>query len=528
MLIFACLQGVHAQNEISPEVRGDRQEAERHDLKLKMSRRRKSRTPVASRPAPNDGTPLGHLSDVELVKQFAREVARRRAVGGKLDLGAIESFAGDVQRDLGEETLSAVIEALPAEDSTPKPCPKCGYPTPVKVHNRVRNILTVAGELRLSRNYHHCGCGTGFYPRDLELKLPEQGEISDAMERRVLDFGINDTFDGVAERWSIHYPTSISSNLVRRVMDRVGLRCEAASSEEMLQRASREPPEELAKMLIVATDGSMLLTREDAWKEAKVGVIARAEAFQDEKQRRRVDEARYVAVLGGQQEFKKSLAAALAVERADEVPTVAWLGDGARGNWTTATELCPLAIQILDIPHAVHWGMECGKALLGEGHAALPLWEARINHLIDADSPDAAISELLECLPLTTTDDHLAALDDVIGYYRTNEKRMRYRTFRQLGLPVGSGIVESAHRHVLQVRMKRAGQRWSIVRARRMARLRAVYRTAGAHQFHRAIRDGLKVSAPHAHQTMPNAPRRIKRDFKPSRMSPAGRTAASK
>ena len=44
--------------------------------------------------------------------------------------------------------------------------------------------------------------------------------------------------------------------------------------------------------------------------------------------------------------------------------------------------------------------------------------------------------------------------------------------------------------------MKRAGQRWGIQRARRMVRLRAVYRTAGAYNFHRAIRDGLKSSTP--------------------------------
>jgi hypothetical protein len=98
----------------------------------------------------------------------------------------------------------------------------------------------------------------------------------------------------------------------------------------------------------------------------------------------------------------------------------------------------------------------------------------------------AAIAELMSCLPFATNDDQLAALDDVVGYYRTNAKRMRYRTFRARGLPVGSGIVESAHRHVLQVRMKRAGQRWSIPRARRMARLRAVYRTTGAVRFHAA------------------------------------------
>lgn len=486
--------------------------------------------PLSTSPPPNDGTPLGHLSDADLVREFARELARRRAAGGNLDLETIESFATDVQRDMGGEALVAVIEALPPETATGKPCPKCGALTPVKARNRVRSILTVAGELRLSRNYHHCKCGTGFYPRDLDLKLPEQGEVSDAMERRILDFGINDTFESVAERWSIHYPTLISSNLVRRVMDRVGLRCEAASSEERLQRAAREPPAELSPLLIVATDGSMLLTREEAWKEAKVAVLARARPlFREEEQRCCIDEARYVAVLGAQQEFKKALAAALAVERADEVPLVAWLGDGARGNWTVASELCPLAIQILDVPHAVHWGMQCGKALLGEGHAALPLWEARIRELLDADSPDAVIAELMDCLPYTSTAEHLAALDDVISYYRSNEKRMRYRTFRQMGLPVGSGIVESAHRHVLQVRMKRAGQRWGIQRARRMVRLRAVYRTAGAYNFHRAIRDGLKSSTPRADQLrlQPNAPRRVKHNYTPSRFSSRNRSAAA-
>ena len=108
------------------------------------------------------------------------------------------------------------------------------------------------------------------------------------------------------------------------------------------------------------------------------------------------------------------------------------------------------------VPHAVHWAILCGKALLGEGNCLLPQWEARIHQLLDDDSPDAAITELMECLPFTTSEEQLNALDDVVGYYRSNQKRMQYRTFRQRGLPVGSGIVESAHRQVLQTRMKRA------------------------------------------------------------------------
>ncbi|MEW6434794.1 MAG: hypothetical protein AB1730_25115 [Myxococcota bacterium] len=53
--------------------------------------------------------------------------------------------------------------------------------------------------------------------------------------------------------------------------------------------------------------------------------------------------------------------------------------------------------------------------------------------------------------------------------------------------PSGSGAVESAHKHVLQSRMKRAGQRWRLLNARRMAHLRAAYRTAGAANVYDSI-----------------------------------------
>ena len=151
-----------------------------------MSRRRTPRKPASSI-APDDGTPLGHLSDAEL---FA-ELARRQQAKGRRTLEDIELAAEKGGRLAGEELQAASIEALPPEDGKPKPCPWCGKPVPVKTKNRVRYFLTTAGELRLSRNYHYCkACRRGFYPRDLELKLPEEGDVSDAMEKRILDFGV--------------------------------------------------------------------------------------------------------------------------------------------------------------------------------------------------------------------------------------------------------------------------------------------------------------------------------------------------
>jgi len=475
--------------------------------------------------APNDGTKWGHLSDAELLKEMARELARRQATRGELDLDAIESLIASEQRDFGEDALAATVDALPLEDGTSKPCPKCGALAPVKVRNRVRHVMTTAGELRVSRNYHYCNkCEHGFYPRDAELKLPEEGEVSDAMEKRILDFSMNGPFEQCAERWDIHYPFPISSNLFRRVVDRVARRRESAHSQLALQQAALPSPEQPPQWLVIAADGSMLLTREDGWREAKVATVVRGENVIPDKA---VVDPRYVAVLGNQDEFRAALKAALDAELADDVMRIVWLGDGARENWTLAKELCPFAIQILDFIHAVQNAMVCGKALLGESDACLPLWETRIRQLIDSDSPDAAIRELMDCT-LDATDEQLAAIDQLVGYYRANTKRMRYREFRAAGLPIGSGIVESAHKHVLQARMKQAGQRWSVLRGRHMVQLRALYRTAGPRRFHWAIREALKSPPARPHHTLPNGPRRAKHSYTPSRFTRFGRAKLSK
>jgi hypothetical protein len=488
--------------------------------------KRKTTKRMANTVAPNDGSEWGHLSDADLLKKMARELARRRASRGELDLDAIESAIELDQREFGVDSLGATIDALPAEDGTSKPCPHCGASVPVKVRNRVRHLMTLAGELRLSRNYHYCKkCQLGFYPRDLELKLPEEGEVSDAMEKRILDFGMNGAFLEAAERWDIHYSVPISDNLVRRVVDRVGRRRECAHSRLALQQAALPSPLHPPKWLVVAADGSMLLTREHGWREAKVAVVARGESIIPDKA---VIEPRYVAVLGNQDEFRTALKAALDAERSDDVMRIVWLGDGARENWTLAEELCPFAIQILDFIHAVQNAMVCGKTLLGEGDPGLAGWEERIRQLINAKSPDAAIRELLDCMDFCSTDEQFAALDTLVRYYRSNDKRMRYTEFRDAGLPIGSGIVESAHKHVLQARMKQAGQRWSVLRGRRMVELRALYRTAGPRRFHWAIREGLKTPAARDHHQLPNGPRRRTQSSTPSRVSRLARQGASK
>lgn len=422
----------------------------------------------------------------DLAYRLAEESYRPGMTMSQMELCVWDAFGSG---NYAAPALGALLARMPIEQPTAKLCPKCGKRSPVKARDRARTLRTLCGEVTLNRNYHYCeGCQLGFYPVDRTLDLPEEGELTREMEKRVLDFAINDVFDQGAERWNMHYRQQLSDNLLRRVAGRVGAQCEAAHPGH-LQEALK-PATDAAEVLVVEMDGSMVPIRgAEPWKEVKVGVTYRHDPATQEPV---ANSTRYTAVIGTVANFAPVLQELLITELVDAVHTVVWLGDGAAHNWTLAEQLVPDAIQVLDWYHAVEHAVDCGKVLLGEESPWLPLWQRRAEQLLAEGDVDALIRELMDCLTelekrRRDKREALESLDELVRYYRNNASRMRYRTFREHGFPVGSGAVESAHRHVIQARMKRAGQRWELTNARQMAQLRAAYRTGGAAHLYDAV-----------------------------------------
>lgn len=428
---------------------------------------------------------LSELTESELLA----ELTRRRSNPSNFDVSQFEDDSEEFTQSVKQAFLDNRITDLGEEDDKAKACPRCGLKTKVRRYAVKREIQTLTGKLIIKRNYHYCeNCQSGFYPRDKELGLPEKGDVSYGLERRILDFGINDTYAQAAERWGVHYGFAISENLIRRVVHRVGQKVDKCD-ERYLQHMLMPPEAKASKLLLVQTDGSMLPTR-NGWKEAKMAVVMRTENHHqgNKNSRGMVSAARYVGVLGEQEEFSKSLERTLTVERAAKAHRIVWLADGALGNWRLASDLAPGCTQILDWYHAVEHAMDCGKILIGANDDyLLQLWKERCEQYLIQGDIKKIITELMDCLENADTDS-VSAINDLVRYYRNNEKRMNYSRYLADGLPIGSGTVESAHRHVLQVRMKRAGQRWSYRRGRQMTRLRAAYRTAGIQRLHYAIR----------------------------------------
>lgn len=440
---------------------------------------------------------LAEFSKQELVGELSRREGTGEFKSG-MSLMDMERAVERLKFATGKPALEHLLERMPPESCSAKRCPKCNKLVPVKAKERERTIKTLSGSITLRRNYHYCeDCKLGFHPADDALDLSPEGDLSPELDKRVSDFSLNDPYGQVAKRWSVHYPFSISDNLARGAIERLGKTLEE-SDPLYLQEALRPPPTTPARVLYVQTDGGMLPVREgEGWKEAKMAVVFRDDrhaAANSDKPRGQISEARYTTSMEGQEAFEKEVSAVLQAERAKSAGAVVWLGDGAPANWSLADRQAPGCIQILDWSHAVEHGVKLGKAALGEESPLLPAWQERIETLLFAGNNDALVSELMECLSTCDEngqwllpDEAIERLNDEVRYYRNNAMRMRYSKFREAGLLIGSGPVESAHRHVLQIRMKRAGQHWEPVKANRMARLRAAYRTNSDH-FYEAIR----------------------------------------
>jgi hypothetical protein len=418
----------------------------------------------------------------------------RAATKGVKEMGKLGRMEWDIEAQkqrFGQEQMAQQLAALPAESGVPQPCPRCCKQWRVRAKEVERTFTSLSGTHTLKRNMHYCeDCKEGFYPRDEELGLPKLGELSAEVEKMVLEFGINDPYGTAATRWPVHHRhIPISDNQFKQVVKRVGQQVEAADPV-LLQAALQEPSANDCKTLYVLNDGGMVpMQGKGEWAETKLGMTFREENHlsHHEANRGEITQARYVAHLGEQEEFKLQLKAAIEVEKRAPVDEIVWLADGLQSNWTTAQELCPCATQILDFQHALQHATDCEKVLLNVQE--LPPqkkteWETRLL----GGNVQSTVQSLMGRLEETTSAAQVEALNDLVRYYRNNEGRMKYDEYLQRGLMIGSGPVEAAHRHVIQVRMKRSGQHWSPHGGKRMARLRAAYRTGGPEHFLEAIR----------------------------------------
>jgi hypothetical protein len=206
-------------------------------------------------------------------------------------------------------------------------------------------------------------------------------------------------------------------------------------------------------------------TGKTRWQEIKVGVLARLGQHRTRtgKVVTRLHQRRLVAVLGGVEALQPRLWLEAVRQGIRQAPQVVWLSDGARGLWRLYEErLAAYAVGILDFYHAAQYLWKGAAAWLDGRTTQARQWFGWARHRLRHGQPDGVFADLVEALEVEGLPD--SARDTLIALYAyldRHREHIDYAQYKALGLPLGSGMVESACKWLIQQRFKGVGMRWS-------------------------------------------------------------------
>jgi hypothetical protein len=148
-------------------------------------------------------------------------------------------------------------------------------------------------------------------------------------------------------------------------------------------------------------------------------------------------------------------------------------------TWNLFAELLPTATQVLDFYHAFSHVDDVAKARFGADVKRSRPWSSMVRQRLLNDGIDwfidhlAAIARELSPPDQAAPDaDPRATATRALACFRTNRARMRHRTFRNRGLPTGSGVVEAACKSIVGLRLEAPGMRWSLAGAEQVLAVR--------------------------------------------------------
>jgi hypothetical protein len=251
----------------------------------------------------------------------------------------------------------------------------------------------------------------------------------------------------------------ISATSTRRYTYQIGQAALAVeqAEEQRIREDLPEPPKGAERQAISA-DGAFVPLVGGEWAEVKTLVVA--EVVQNEQEEGETDTTQVSSFsrLANVETFSQQAVVELhrrGVERADAVCAVT---DGAEWLQGFTDDHCPKAVRILDFAHAAEYVSASGQLATEAGSVLPPNWLEERLHRLKHEGPEQVLAQLRA---LQVQHPAVTLLSEKLAYLEKREMHMQYPTYQEAGWPIGSGMVESANKLVVEARLKGAGMHWS-------------------------------------------------------------------
>lgn len=321
----------------------------------------------------------------------------------------------------------------------------------------VRERIWSVGSRRYVRLLPEC---LGVSPRGRSRRL----------DRALTDFGCEHSFVRATESVREHYGFELGASAVRTATLKHAQRARA-QLRAGYQESFRSLPAVGASRVIAETDGTMICTvvagkrngkRPREWKEMRL-VAAQAQASATTV---------YAATFGSVEEVGRRWGHCARDAGWGMNSQIHTVGDGA--EWIRLQSREVFRQQGTFLCDFYHVSEYLGAAALTCAPTRATPWRRIQQKRLRRGALPLVMSALAEHLETEGTPDEEAPVRNSHRYLTNRTECLDYPRALALGLPIGSGMIESGHRHVLHARLKKAGTAWLPDTADQIAHLRVL------------------------------------------------------
>lgn len=302
-----------------------------------------------------------------------------------------------------------------------------------------------------------------FFPLDEQLALLP-GKLTPQLHGWLVRLSSWMPFARAAQLLTDFTLVPVSEATARRLSESAGSSYVVLQTEEAarIQRDDPEAPAQPAR-LVLSADGAMVPLLHGEWAEVKTLAIGEPTADGCMSLLSYFSRLTDAATFGEQ--------ALVEVHRRGvlRTPLVAAVTDGAEWLQGFVDLHAQQAVRILDFAHVAQRVSALGQLLYGEGSAEARAWlPLQLQRLKE----QGAVEVLSEMRRQQAGHAKSSELEPHLVYLEKRQKQMEYGAFVAGGWPIGSGMVESANKLVVEARLKGSGMHWAREHVNSMLALR--------------------------------------------------------
>jgi hypothetical protein len=331
---------------------------------------------------------------------------------------------------------------------------ECGQRMNVKDW-RTKTLYTRHGTITLRRRYLICKeCGSTRRPLDEALRIP--GRFSPEVIECMALVGVTESSRTARMKLAKLAGLHVSHKTILKHTEQIG----AELIERQVSQAPSEPLPPEAPQAYVSMDGVKVNTL-GGWREMKLGCVYDYGLIW----------RNYIASLETADDFGARLRTVATLSGIGRVRELVAVADGAHWIWNQIkTRLPSTDVEIVDFYHATEQLGGASRHFYGEGTPAAKRWLKKYRHVLYHQGVEALIKKLRNT-QLYRRKDH--EMHRLVGYFVHHRNRMDYPRLRRRGYDIGSGLIESGCKNVVQERLKGSGMRWREDSACAVATLRS-------------------------------------------------------